>query len=100
MKNSNISQAEQEQQKAIHESTAEHITGLLNEGHEAQKIASALVFMAIDMSLQLSNQKEAVFPILMASMLQAFHTNAQKNANDMTVSLSTQTAISSSQSIH
>ena len=90
----------EDQEQQIYESTIEHIKTLLSEGYEPQKIAEELVFIAVDISLQLSNQKESVFPILLGSMLQAFQTNLKKSLSGLPTKASTQKTTSSHQLIH
>ena len=63
----------------------EFVTNLLHQGLGPQKIAEAMAYSAVEMSLQLADNKLCVVPILMASMSQAANAYAayqagQKNA--------------------
>lgn len=63
----------------------EFVTNLLQQGLGPQQIAEEMTYSAVEMSLQLADNKICVVPILMASMSQAANAYAasqaeQKNA--------------------
>lgn len=59
-----------------HDQVREFMTNLLQQGIGPQQIAEALTYSAVEMSLQLADNKLFVLPILMDSMFQAAHAHA------------------------
>lgn len=72
-------------QTAARDQVREFVTNLLQQGLSPQQIAEEMTYSAVEMSLQLADNKLCVVPILMASMSQAANAYAaylagQKNA--------------------
>jgi hypothetical protein len=72
-------------QATARDQVREFVTNLLKQGLSPQQIAEAMTYSAVEMSLQLADNKLCVVPILMISMSQAAHAYAayqaeQKNA--------------------
>jgi hypothetical protein len=63
-------------QATVHDQVREFMTNLLQQGIGPQQIAEALTYSAVEMSLQLADNKLCVVPILMGSMSQAAHAYA------------------------
>lgn len=58
-------------QTAARDQVREFVTSLLQQGMNPQQVAEELTYTAVEMSLQLANNKLCVMPILMSSMSQA-----------------------------
>ena len=58
-------------QSAARDQVREFISGLLQQGMNPQRVAEELSYTAVEMSLQLADNKLCVMPILMSSMAQA-----------------------------
>ena len=67
---------EEAAQASAHDQVREFVTSLLEQGMAPQQIAEELTYTAVEMSLQLVENKICVVPILMNSMSQAAHAYA------------------------
>jgi hypothetical protein len=61
-------------QTAARDQVREFVTNLLQQGLSPQQIAEEMTYSAVEMSLQLADNKLCVVPILMASMSSAAQT--------------------------
>jgi len=64
---------EEAAQASAHDQVSEFVTSLLEQGMAPQQIAEELTYTAVEMSLQLVENKICVVPILMNSMSRAAH---------------------------
>lgn len=73
MKNCTETDIKSNAESTTFEQVREFVTGLLQLGIPPQEIAQSLTYTAVEMSMQLAENKLSVLPILMDSMTRAAH---------------------------
>ena len=73
MKNITETDIQGQTESTTFEQVREFVTGLLQQGITPQEVAQSLTYTAVEMSLQLAENKLSVVPILMDSMTRAAH---------------------------
>jgi hypothetical protein len=79
MKNRTETNIQGQTESTTFEQVREFVTGLLQQGNSPQEVAQSLTYTAVEMSLQLAENKLSVLPILMDSMARAAHAYEASN---------------------
>jgi hypothetical protein len=79
MKNITETDIQGQTESKTFEKVREFVAGLLQQGITPQEVAQSMTYTAVEMSLQLAENKLRVLPILMESMTQAAHAHETYN---------------------